>query len=99
MIIDQQSVSLDPRDPEFVQDPYPFYAELRDHCPVFHWKALGHWCFAGYQDVSVLLRDRRFGRQILLVIALARGEGGAVRGVKPGSPACPQGASFRRRLT
>jgi cytochrome P450 len=65
MIIDQQSVSLDPRDPEFVQDPYPFYAELRDHCPVFHWKELGHWCFAGYQDVSALLRDRRFGRQIL----------------------------------
>jgi len=65
MIIDQQAVSLDPRDPEFVQDPYPFYAELRDHCPVFHWKELGHWCFAGYQDVSALLRDRRFGRQIL----------------------------------
>ena len=65
MIIDQQSVSLDPRDPDFVQDPYPFYAELRDHCPVFHWKELGHWCFAGYQDVSALLRDRRFGRQIL----------------------------------
>jgi cytochrome P450 len=65
MIIDQQSVSLDPRDPDFVQDPYPFYAELRDHCPVFHWKELGHWCFAGHQDVSALLRDRRFGRQIL----------------------------------
>ena len=65
MIIDQQAVSLDPRDPDFVQDPYPFYAELRDHCPVFHWKELGHWCFAGYQDVSALLRDRRFGRQIL----------------------------------
>jgi cytochrome P450 len=65
MIIDQQSVSLDPRDPEFVQDPYPFYAELRDHCPVFHWKELGHWCFASYQDVNTLLRDRRFGRQIL----------------------------------
>ena len=42
MIIDQQSVSLDPRNPDFVQNPYPFYAELRDHCPAFHWKELGH---------------------------------------------------------
>ena len=65
MTISQQSVSLDPRDPDFVQDPYPFYAELRAKCPVFHWKEFGHWCFAGYDEVSALLRDRRFGRQIL----------------------------------
>ncbi len=65
MTIDQQSVSLDPRDPDFVQDPYPFYAELRARCPVFRWKEYGHWCFAGYDDVGALLRDRRFGRQIL----------------------------------
>ena len=65
MTIDQQSVSLDPRDPDFVQDPYPFYTELRARCPVFHWKEYGHWCFAGYDDVNTLLRDRRFGRQIL----------------------------------
>ena len=60
MTINQQSVTLDPRNPGFVQDPYPFYAELRAKSPVFHWKELGHWCFAGYQDVSALLRDRRF---------------------------------------
>ena len=27
MIINQQSVSLDPRNPDFVQNPYAFYAE------------------------------------------------------------------------
>jgi cytochrome P450 len=59
------SVSLDPRNPAFVQDPYPFYAEWRAKHPVFHWQQLGHWCFAGYDDVNSLLRDRRFGRQIL----------------------------------
>jgi cytochrome P450 len=59
------SVSLDPRDPDFVQDPYPFYAEWRAKHPVFHWQQLGHWCFAGYDEVNSLLRDRRFGRQIL----------------------------------
>ena len=65
MTIDQTSVSIGPRDPDFVQNPYPFYAELRARCPVFHWEQLGHWCFAAYDDVNTLLRDRRFGRQIL----------------------------------
>ena len=61
----QPSVSLDPRDPAFVQDPYPFYARWRAEHPVFHWEQLGHWCFAAYDEVNALLRDRRFGRQIL----------------------------------
>lgn len=61
----QPSVCLDPQDPDFVQDPYPFYAEWRANSPVFHWQQLGHWCFADYDDVNALLRDRRFGRQIL----------------------------------
>jgi cytochrome P450 len=61
------TISLDPCETEFVQDPYPFYARWREECPVFFWEELGHWCFARYQDVSALLRDRRFGRQILHV--------------------------------
>jgi cytochrome P450 len=65
MSAQHSSISLDPRDPAFVQDPYPFYAEWRAKSPVFYWKQLGHWCFASYDDVGALLRDRRFGRQIL----------------------------------
>ena len=64
----QPSVSLDPRDPAFVQDPYPFYAQWRATHPVFHWEQLGHWCFTAYDDVNALLRDRRFGRQILHIV-------------------------------
>ena len=64
----QPSVSLDPRDPAFVQDPYPFYAQWRAEHPVFHWGQLGHWCFTAYDDVNALLRDRRFGRQILHIV-------------------------------
>ncbi len=33
--------------------------------PAFRWDEYGHWCFAGFKDVSALLRDKRFGRQIL----------------------------------
>lgn len=58
-------VSLSPRDPDFVQDPYPCYARWQEESPAFFWEDLDHWCFARHEDVSALLRDRRFGRQIL----------------------------------
>ena len=52
----------DPREPAFVQDPYPFYARMRMQGPVFRWRQYGHLCAAGYTAVNGLLRDRRFGR-------------------------------------
>jgi cytochrome P450 len=58
---------LDPRDPAFVRDPYPFYAAMRRLGRVFAWPQLGHRCAAHYDDVNALLRDRRFGREILHV--------------------------------
>ena len=57
----------DPRNPEFYQNPYAFYASLHPHLSAFEWQEYGHWCFAGFRDVSALLRDRRFGRHILHV--------------------------------
>jgi unspecific monooxygenase len=60
-------VDLDPRDPAFVQDPYAAYREIRAGAPVFFWEQYGFWCAAGHDVVSALLRDRRFGRQILHV--------------------------------
>jgi cytochrome P450 len=58
---------LDPRDPEFYGDPYPAYRKIQAATPVFFWEQYGHWCFCRHNDVSALLRDRRFGRQILHV--------------------------------
>ena len=59
--------SANPRDPEFFQNPYAFYDKLHAQNPVFFWEEYGHWCFAGFKDVSALLRDKRFGREILHV--------------------------------
>jgi cytochrome P450 len=42
---------------------------LRAAVPVFKWEQYGYWCFARHADVSALLRDRRFGRQILHVMS------------------------------
>lgn len=60
-------VSLNFRDPAFYNDPNPVYAALHAHCPVFYWEEQRQWFFTAYDHVSALLRDRRFGRQILHV--------------------------------
>lgn len=62
-----RSVDLDPREAQFYENPYPTYHELRRKLPAFKWQQYGYWCFAGHEDVNALLRDRRFGRQILHV--------------------------------
>jgi cytochrome P450 len=62
-----QSINLDPRDTQFYSNPYPFYDRIREAVPIFKWEQYGHWCFARHEDVNNLLRDRRFGRQILHV--------------------------------
>ena len=61
----RRCVRLDPRDPSFFGDPYPAYDAIRAAAPVFFWEDYGFWCFARHAEVSALLRDRRFGRQIL----------------------------------
>jgi len=65
-----RKASADPRDPAFFQNPYAFYERLHASGPTFFWEEYGHWCFAGFKDVSALLRDKRFGREILHVATL-----------------------------
>jgi unspecific monooxygenase len=60
-------LSLDPRDPAFFADPYAAYARLHASPGAVFWEDYGFWCFPGHADVSALLRDKRFGRQILHV--------------------------------
>lgn len=60
-----RQVSLDARHPGFYGDPNRTYAALHDTCPTFYWREQKQWFFCGYDHVNALLRDRRFGRQIL----------------------------------
>lgn len=64
---DQLRASAQPQDPAFYQNPYPFYAHQNTSHPAFFWEEYGHWCFADFKTVSALLRDKRFGRDILHV--------------------------------
>ncbi len=60
-----RTVSLDARNPAFYGDPNRAYAALHAQCPTFYWQEQKQWFFCGYDHVNALLRDRRFGRQIL----------------------------------
>ena len=62
---------MNPRDPDFFNDPYRAYAAIHAASPVFFWEDYGFWCFARHADVSALLRDRRFGRQITHLMSRA----------------------------
>lgn len=64
---DTLRASARPTDPAFYTNPYPFYADRHATYPAFFWEEYGHWCFAEFKTVSALLRDRRFGRDILHV--------------------------------
>ena len=50
---------------DFVQNPYEIYAKLHKEAKIFYWKQLGLWCVHHFDDVNNLLRNKRFGRQIL----------------------------------
>ena len=70
LVIDAgRRVRVSPRNPAFFNDPYPAYHAIRRTAPVFFWEDYGYWCFARHADVSALMRDKRFGRQILHVMS------------------------------
>lgn len=58
-----ETLHQSPKDPAFVQDPYPFYDRARS-APFFHWADYGLTCTADAAAVGAILRDRRFGREI-----------------------------------
>jgi cytochrome P450 len=60
-------LGFDPGDPRFVADPYPVYERLRGAAPVVYDEATDHWLVTRFDDVSMSLRDRRFGRTYLHV--------------------------------
>jgi cytochrome P450 len=67
-IPDALRIRQSPRDPAFYANPYPFYQTLHTAGGMVFWEDYGFWCFADHARVSALLRDRRFGRQILHVM-------------------------------
>lgn len=60
---------IDLNHPDFIFDPYPLLAELRNQTPIFwepRWRKL---FFTRYEDIAFLLRDKRLGRSILHILS------------------------------
>ena len=55
-------MEFDPTAPEFLADPYPVLAELRETTPVLRHDELDRWFVSCHADVRACLRDRRLGR-------------------------------------
>lgn len=54
---------LDPTTEEFVQNPYPIYANLRKHAPILWNERRQWWVFSRYEDVKTILKDGRFTKR------------------------------------
>ena len=52
---------FDPLAPEFIRDPYPHYARLRATDPV-HLTPQGAFAASRHAEVSLVMRDKRFGK-------------------------------------
>ena len=60
-----RSIIQSPTDPEFVQNPYPFYAQMLAHgAPVF-WQDYNMTAVFAHDHIAALLKDKRLGREAM----------------------------------
>ena len=60
---DAQPVLVDPFEPRFVEDPYPYYRLLRHEAPLYKPPSFQSLWATRYPDVRMILTDRRFQKQ------------------------------------
>lgn len=58
-----QHLSQSPTDPEFIQNPYPFYARARTAGDFVWWEEYGALAATSYRAVQAVLRHKRMGRE------------------------------------
>ncbi len=58
------TVIQSPTEPGFVQNPYPFYDRVRAEAKLAYWQDYGMMAAFSHDAVHLLLRDRRFGREV-----------------------------------
>jgi cytochrome P450 len=58
-----ETLSQSPKDPAFVQNPYPFYEIALASGPFFLWQDYNLICTGNAAAVNAIFRDRRFGRE------------------------------------
>jgi len=72
-------VHYEPFAAEIRDDPYPYYAALREHAPVHFAEGVQAWCVSRYDDVRTVLRDaERFSSDAMRTLLI-----GAPPGTNP----------------
>jgi cytochrome P450 len=64
-----ETLSLDPSDPGFLEDPYPTLNRLREAAQVFYDAERARWFVTRHEDVRACLRDKSLGRNFRHVMA------------------------------
>lgn len=59
-----KALQQSPTEPDFVQNPYPFYEIARRAGPFFHWADYDLTCTTNAAACNAIFRDRRFGREV-----------------------------------
>lgn len=52
---------FNPFSPDFLRNPYPAFQQLRSTAPIMRTE-MGFWVASRYDDVTTILRDKRFGK-------------------------------------
>lgn len=55
---------LNPLTPEFLQNPYPTYRQLREEAPIFWSEKSKYWLITRYEDVHSILKDMSYEKQL-----------------------------------
>ena len=56
--------------PEVRENPYPYYAYLRQHAPVYQIEGMGFWAISRYDDVLFALKNPQIFSSTILVSAM-----------------------------
>lgn len=56
--------------PEVRENPYPYYAYLRQHAPVYQVPGAGLWAISRYDDIFALLKNTQVFSSTILITAL-----------------------------
>ena len=48
---------FDPLDPDYLADPYPFFAKFRSETPVFYAPKIDFWVVSRYEDIQKVVKD------------------------------------------
>ena len=48
---------FDPLDPDYLADPYPYFAKFRSEAPVFYAPKIDFWVVSRYEDIQKIVKD------------------------------------------